>query len=195
MLEESGSGSRRPKKMRIRWIRIRNTGEKGFHVTKCMYQCCGSGSESGSNGSTCFWASRIRIHWSDVWIRIRILLSSCKNSKKNLDSYYLVTLFDFYLWIDENVASKSKKQKKLVLKTSFLLASWRPMTKIAGSGSGSESISQRHGSMDPRIRIHPKMSWIRNTGMYSTSRSASDISVVSLSPLSSFTTNSSSLKN
>jgi hypothetical protein len=44
-------------------------------------QCCGS--ESGS-GSTCFWASRIRI-----------LLSSCKNSKKNLDSYYFVTLFDF----------------------------------------------------------------------------------------------------
>jgi hypothetical protein len=24
-----------------------------------------------------------------------MLLSSCKNSKKNLDSYYLVTLFDF----------------------------------------------------------------------------------------------------
>ncbi len=30
---------------------------------------------------------------------------------------------------------------------SFLLASWRSMTKIAGSGSG--SISQRHGSADP----------------------------------------------
>jgi hypothetical protein len=26
---------------------------------------------------------------------LRILLSSCKNSKKNLDSYYFVTLFDF----------------------------------------------------------------------------------------------------
>jgi hypothetical protein len=26
------------------------------------YQCCGSESESGSTGSTCFWASRIRIH-------------------------------------------------------------------------------------------------------------------------------------
>jgi hypothetical protein len=36
--------------------------------------------------------------------------------------------------------------------------------KIAGSGSG--SLSQRHGSADPRImiRIHTKMSWIRNTG-------------------------------
>ncbi len=36
-------------------------------------------------GSTCFLAS---------WIRIRILLSSCKNNKKNLESYYFVTLFD-----------------------------------------------------------------------------------------------------
>ena len=58
-------------------------------------QCSGSESESGSNGSTCFWASRIRIHQSEVWIRIRILLSSCKSSKKNLDPYYFVTLFDF----------------------------------------------------------------------------------------------------
>jgi hypothetical protein len=67
-------------------------------------QCCGSGSESGS-GSTCFWAS---------WIRIRILLSSCKNSMKNLDSYYFVTLFDFLsLKNDVSVASKSNKQKKL----------------------------------------------------------------------------------
>jgi hypothetical protein len=49
-----------------------------------------------------------------VWIRIRILLSSCKNSKKNLDSYYFVTLFDFFsLKNDVNVASKSNKQKKL----------------------------------------------------------------------------------
>jgi hypothetical protein len=36
---------------------------------------------------------RIRIHWSEVWIRI--LLTSCKNSKKNRDSFYFVTLFDF----------------------------------------------------------------------------------------------------
>ncbi len=38
-----------------------------------------------------------RIHLSEVWIRSRILLSSCKNSKK-LDSYYFVTLLTFYLW-------------------------------------------------------------------------------------------------
>jgi hypothetical protein len=38
-------------------------------------------------------------------------LSSCKNSKKNLD---FVTLFDFLsLKNDVNVASKSNKQKKL----------------------------------------------------------------------------------
>jgi hypothetical protein len=102
------------------------------------WQCCGSGS-----GSTCFWVSRIRtrIHLSEVWIRIRILLwirilpSSCKNSKKNLDSYYFVTLFDFLsLKNDIKVASKSNKQKNFVKKNCFLLASWRSMTKIAGSG-------------------------------------------------------------
>ena len=37
-----------------------------------------------------------------------------QNSKKNLDSYYLLTLFDFLsLRNDVNVASKSKRQKKL----------------------------------------------------------------------------------
>ncbi len=71
-------------------------------------QCC------GSTWSTCFWASRIRIHLSEVWIRIRILLLSCKNSKKNLDSYYFVTLFNFLsLKNDVNVPSKNNKQKKL----------------------------------------------------------------------------------
>jgi hypothetical protein len=44
------------------------------------------------------------------------LLSSCKNSKKNLDSYYFVNLFDFLsLKNDANVPSKSNKQK-IVLK-------------------------------------------------------------------------------
>jgi hypothetical protein len=109
-------------------------------------QCCGS--ESGSTGSTCFWASRIRIriHLSEVWIRI--LQSSCKNSKKNFDSSYFVTLFEFLtLKNDENGASKSHKPKKLCKKISFLLASWRSKTKTEGSRSG--SISQRHGSADP----------------------------------------------
>ncbi len=43
-----------------------------------------------------------------------------------------------------NVPSKSNKQKNLKNKISFLLASWRLMTKIAGSGS----ISQRQESAD-----------------------------------------------
>ncbi len=124
-------------------------------------QCCGS----GSTGSTCFWASRIRIHLSEICIRI--LLSQCKNSKKNLDSYYFVTLFDFLsLKIYVNVASKSNKQKKYWNKNCFLLASLRSMTKIAGS----ESISQRHGSADPdppQIVMDPqhccRPSWIRST--------------------------------
>ncbi len=68
------------------------TGRENAHR-----QCCGSG--SGSTGSTCFWASRIRIriHSSELWIRI--LRSSCKNSKKNLDSCTILWLFlTFYLW-------------------------------------------------------------------------------------------------
>ncbi len=41
-------------------------------------------------------------------------LSSCKISKKNLDSYYFVALFDFLsLKNYVNVPSKSNKQKKL----------------------------------------------------------------------------------
>jgi hypothetical protein len=62
-------------------------------------QCCGSGSESG--GSIYFWASPIRIHWSEKRIRIllrtRILLSLSKNSKKNIDSYCFVTFMTSYL--------------------------------------------------------------------------------------------------
>jgi hypothetical protein len=42
------------------------------------------------------------------------LLSSCKNSKKNLDSYYFVTLFDFLsLKNYVIVSSKTNKQNKL----------------------------------------------------------------------------------
>jgi hypothetical protein len=41
-------------------------------------------------------------------------ISSCKNSKKNLESSYFVTLFEFLsLKNDVNLASKSHKQKKL----------------------------------------------------------------------------------
>jgi hypothetical protein len=43
-----------------------------------------------------------------------ILISSCKNSKRNLDSYFFETLFDFLsLKNYVNIPSKSNKQKKL----------------------------------------------------------------------------------
>jgi hypothetical protein len=42
------------------------------------------------------------------------LLSSWKNNKKTLESYYFVTLFDFLsLKNNVNVPSKSNKQKKM----------------------------------------------------------------------------------
>ncbi len=42
------------------------------------------------------------------------IVSSSKNSKKNLDCYYFATLFDFLsLKNDVNVPSKSIKHKKL----------------------------------------------------------------------------------
>jgi hypothetical protein len=57
-------------------------------------------------GSTCFRASRIRI---------RILLSSSKNNKKNINSYYCIVtslwLFTFEEWCKCIVPSKSKKPK------------------------------------------------------------------------------------
>jgi len=47
-----------------------------------------------------------------------------QNSKKNLDSYYFVTLFDFLsLKNHVNVASKRNKQKKFCYKITFLLPS------------------------------------------------------------------------
>jgi hypothetical protein len=46
------------------------------------------------------------------------MLSSCKNSKTNLDSYYFVTLFDFLsLKNYVNVPPKRNKQKTATLPT------------------------------------------------------------------------------
>ncbi len=96
-----------------------------FHSKRCQHNQC--------SGSWCFWASRI-------------LLSPSKNSRKTLIPTVLWLLLDFLsLKNDVNVPSKSNQQKFFLM--SFLLASWRSMTKRAGSGS--ESISQRHGSADP----------------------------------------------
>jgi hypothetical protein len=65
-----------------------------------MYKCYGSGCAVGSEsiGSICFWASRIRIriHLSQVWIRIlRIFPSSSKNNKKSFIYTVLWLLYDF----------------------------------------------------------------------------------------------------
>jgi hypothetical protein len=61
----------------------------------------------------------------------------------------------FYLWKMMLMYLQkviTNKQKKIVLKISFLLASWRSMTKIAGSW----------------IRIHYSEAWIRGYGSGST---------------------------
>ncbi len=56
--------------------------------------------------------------------------------------------------------SGSETLEKLREKVSFLLASWRSMTKIAGAGSG--SISQRHESADPDPEPDPDP-WVTGT--------------------------------
>ncbi len=75
---------------------------------------------------------------------------------RNLESNYFMTLFDFLsLKNNVNIPSKSNKilKRKLFMFcfVLFFASIWRSMTKIAGSGSRM------------RIRIHTKMSWIRNT--------------------------------
>ncbi len=116
--------------------------------SKLVYveQCSGFESRSGSTGSTCYWASRIRIHYSEVLIRI--LLSSSKNSKKKPWFLLFCDFFwTFYLWKWCKCTFKSNKQNFFFL-IRFMFVSWRSMTKIAGSGSASGSISQRQWSAD-----------------------------------------------
>ncbi len=92
------------------------------------------GSQLVLRGSICFWVSRIRIHLS--WIRI--LISSSKNSKNNIDSYCFVTsLLLIYL--------RTMMYLQKVISKKISLTSWRSLTKLTGSGS----FSQRYGSADP----------------------------------------------
>jgi hypothetical protein len=67
---------------------------------------------------------------------MRILPSSSKNSKKNLDFYSFVIFLCLFLFLknDVNVPLKSKKQKNLEKKY-FLLES---LMKRAGSGAGGQ---------------------------------------------------------
>ncbi len=70
-----------------------------------------------------------------------------QNNKKKLDSYCFVTSFGLFIFeklCKCYVPSKSNKQKNSFLNY-FFFASWRSVTKIAGSESGTGSISQRHG--------------------------------------------------
>ncbi len=95
-----------------------------------------------------------------------ILPSQAKIVRKTLIPTVFWLLLDFLsLKNDVNVPSKSIKQNNFFL-IRFLLVSWRSMTKLAGSGSESNPDPLVRGILDPRIRIriHTKMSWIRNTG-------------------------------
>jgi hypothetical protein len=81
------------------------------------------------------------------------------NSKKNLNSYYFVNLFYFLsLKNDVNLASKSNKQKKCVFAGILKVNDENSRIRI-------QDPDPLVRGMDPRIRIriHPKMSWIRNT--------------------------------
>jgi hypothetical protein len=74
-----------------------------------------------------------------------------------------VTLFDFlFLKDDVNVASKSNKQKNCVKKLVFA-----GILKVSDENNRIriQDPDPLVRGMDPRIRIriHPKMSWIRNT--------------------------------
>ncbi len=69
--------------------------------------------------------------------------------RKTLITSVLWPFLTFYLWKIMSRYHQKVISRKILLKISFLLASWRPMTKIAGSGSVSGSISQKHGSEDP----------------------------------------------
>ena len=100
------------------------------------HQCCGAGSISQRNGS----GSGSFYHQAKI-------------VGKTLIPIVWWLLFDF-LSLKNNVnVSKAISRKTFFLKF-FLLASWRSMTKIAGSGSESGSISQRNGSVDPDPNPH-----------------------------------------
>jgi hypothetical protein len=92
-----------------------------------------------------------------------------QKSKKNLDSYYFVTLFDFLsLKNDVNLASKSNKQKKKCKKLVFAgilkVNDENIRIRIQDPDPNLDPDPLVRG-MDPLIRIRPKMSWIRNTAV------------------------------
>jgi hypothetical protein len=86
--------------------------------------------------------------WSHKYERrIRILLSSSKNSKKNLDP---TDFFMTFLSLKNDVNVPSKRIKQKTLEANFLVAVLK--------------VSDENGRIRSRIRIRTKMSQIRNTG-------------------------------
>ncbi len=78
--------------------------------------------------------------------------------RKTLIPTVLWLLYDFLsLGNDVNVASKVTRRKTL----NFFLSSWRSLTKIAGSGAGSEFDSQSYGSAvpDPYHNVTDPQNW------------------------------------
>jgi hypothetical protein len=75
-----------------------------------------------------------------------------------------VTLFDFLsLKYDVIVPSKSTKQKKIVLILLFFAGILKFNDEKSRNRIQDPDPDPPVRGMDPRIRIHPKMSWIRNT--------------------------------
>ncbi len=99
-----------------------------------FYQC----SESGSTGSTCFGppgsgSGSISQRYGSGSGSVPFC-HHAKIVRKTLIPTILLLFLTFYLW-KIMLPSKSNKQKKCLNKNCFLLASWRSMTKKAGSGS------------------------------------------------------------
>ncbi len=121
---------------RFRWkLRLKHFPQDGHWIRQLEsnMQCCGSGS-----ASVCFCASRIRIRIRKlqvrIWIRLQILQSSNKNSKKNLDFYCFVTS----LWIFPSVPDLHPDTDPYVFGP-------------PGSASGSVPVPKCHGSTTLQI--------------------------------------------
>ncbi len=87
-----------------------------------------------------------------------MFLRSARGDTKPLFLLFCDFFFDFLPSNnDVKVHSKSNMQKNFFKIISFLSASWSSMMKI--------DPDPLVRGMDPRIRIHTKMSWIRNSGL------------------------------
>ncbi len=125
-------------------------------------QCCGS----GSTGSTCFWppGSRSGSISQRYEIRIRSFYHHAKIVRKTLIPTVLWLFWTFYLWKMMLMYLQKVICRNFFQNISFLLASWRLMTKKSRIRDPDPNPDPPVRSMDPRIRIHTKMSWIRNNG-------------------------------